>query len=246
MISLCIPSYNRTNMVLESFSNVLESNIINEIIIVDDFSNESNYETLKVLLSNINNPKIKLFRNTENKKAFHNKIEAVKKANNKWIILLDSDNILTQNYIDSIPKELDEKIFYLPSRAICESPYLDYRNFSGLIIDKTEYKKLANSDDPKTLCLFNTGNYFFNKETYLDSIRLDEELMDCKALDPFYQIYLGFKYIHNFKLNVVQGMEYYHRLHTKDTGESQSYYTQNSNESVEFLKLIKIKIQNLD
>jgi hypothetical protein len=52
---------------------VLESNIINEIIIVDDFSNESNYETLKVLLSNINNPKIKLFRNTENRKLLSRK-----------------------------------------------------------------------------------------------------------------------------------------------------------------------------
>lgn len=170
MITICIPTYNRFNLVLESFSNVIDSDIISEVIIVDDNSDFEIFEKLKSQIYDLKNQKIKIFRNKENKKAFFNKLECVRKSTNEWIILLDSDNILTQNYIDSIPKDLDKNTFYLPSHAICNSHFLDYTKFSNKLIDKEEYKKISQMDDIKIQCMLNTGNYLVNKYIYIESV----------------------------------------------------------------------------
>jgi glycosyltransferase involved in cell wall biosynthesis len=245
MISLCIPTYNRVKLVLESFSKVIENDIITEIIIVDDNSENSIFEKLEKEINELKNNKIKLFRNTENKKAFLNKLECVRISENDWIILLDSDNILTQDYIDSIPKELDKKTFYLPSHAVCDSPFLNYDKFSNKSINKLEYKTLSQTGDSndqlKFATMLNTGNYLVNKYTYIESIAKEEDILEPYALDPFYQIFLGFKNIDNFKLKVVDNMNYYHRLHT-NSDESGSYYSQNSKKSDNLLIYLKSKI----
>lgn len=242
MISLCITTYNRSQFVIESFEKVIHNDLITEVLIVDDNSDNSIFEKLQDLIVELKNPKIKLFRNDENKKAFLNKLECVRRSENDWIILLDSDNILTQDYIDSIPTELDKKTFYLPSHAICDSHLLNYNKFSNKLIDKLQYKILSQSDDTNTDCMLNTGNYLVNKYTYIDSIEKEESLLDCFALDPYYQIFLGFKNIDDFKLKVVDNMNYYHTLHTNDGDESGSYYSQTSKESDNFLVYLKSKI----
>jgi glycosyltransferase involved in cell wall biosynthesis len=242
MISLCIPTYNRTQMVIESFSKVIDNELISEIIIMDDCSEESMFNSLSELIIAVNKKKIFLFKNNENKKAFFNKIESVKKAKNDWIILLDSDNILTDDYLISIPNDLDENTFYLPSKAICNSPNLDYTEFSGLTFDKNKFKEIVLSKNDKLQCLLNTGNYFFNKKTYLNSIQMESNIQDCHALDPFYQIYLGFKNINDFKIHIVPNMQYYHRLHSETKIESSSYYTENSEKSQQFYSVLKNKI----
>lgn len=242
MLSLCIPTYNRSQFVIESFEKIIHDDLITEVIIVDDNSDNSIFEKLQNLIDELKNPKIKIFRNNENKKAFLNKLECVRRSENDWIILLDSDNILTQDYIDSIPKELDKKTFYLPSHAICDSPFLNYKKFSNKSIDKVEYKILSQSDDVNVQCMLNTGNYLVNKSTYISSIEMEENLLDCYALDPFYQIFLGFKNLDNFKLKVVDNMSYYHRLHTGNSDESGSYYIQNSVNSNMFSSYLKSKI----
>ena len=179
MLSLCIPTYNRSQFVIESFEKIIHDDLITEVIIVDDNSDNSIFEKLQNLIDELKNPKIKLFRNNENKKAFLNKLECVRRSENDWVILLDSDNILTQDYIDSIPKELDKKTFYLPSHAICDSPFLNYKKFSNKSIDKVEYKILSQSDDVNVQCMLNTGNYLVNKSTYISSIEMEENLLDC-------------------------------------------------------------------
>lgn len=242
MITLCIPTYNRVKLVLESFFKIIDNDIITEIIIVDDNSDFSIFEKLKNEINELKNNKIKLFRNTENKKAFFNKLECVRKSTNDWIILLDSDNILTQNYIDSIPKELEEKTFYLPSHAMCDSPFLNYTVFSNKSIDKEEYKKISQSNDINIQCMLNTGNYLVNKSIYIESIEKEHTLLNCFALDPFYQIFLGFKNINNFKLKIVDNMKYYHRLHNDNSDEYGSYYIQNSKSSENFSTYLKSKI----
>jgi len=244
MISICIPTYNRTNMVLESFSEIIDNEIISEIIIVDDNSVIDMYNDLSKMINNLNSNKIKLFRNEKNKKAFLNKIESVSRAENDWVIILDSDNILTRDYIDSIPSELDETTFYLPSRARCDSPYLDYRDFVNINIDKNDYKNL-DMNNVKVQCLLNTGNYLVNKKTYLKAFELEENILECYALDPFYHTYLCFKNIDNFKLNIVTGMEYYHRLHNGGGLESNSYYIENSYNSSQFQKQLVNRILEL-
>lgn len=245
MFTICIPTYNRDNMVIESFVDIINHNLVDEIIILDDFSNEKIFISLKEKIINLNNPKIKLHRNEKNLKAFLNKLEVVKLSQNDWVILLDSDNKLTTSYLNSIPQELDINTFYLPNRGICDSPNLDYREYNNVEIDKVNYKKLVTSNNSKLDCLFNTGNYVFNKNIYLKSVEDELSLLDPIALDPFYQIFLGFKHNQNFKLKIIEGMEYYHRLHNNQTNESGSYYTNNSHKSMEIHSYLKSKIIDL-
>jgi hypothetical protein len=232
-------------MTVESFIQVLHLDIITEVIILDDHSDINMYEDLERKIENINSNKIKLFRNEINKKAFLNKLDSVKKSSNDWVILLDSDNVITTEYIDSIPSNIRENIFYLPSRAICENDFLNYNNYSNMLIDKEEFKKLAKSADPKIQCLLNTGNYFFNKHTYIKSIEYEKVLMESYAVDCFYQIYLGFKNIENFSLYVVPGMQYFHRLHDSNSSEQGSYYVSNSQKSSQFLNYLQNNIKEI-
>ena len=47
MISAIIPVYNEKNYILKTINAVLEENLIDEIIIVDDASNDGSTEILK-------------------------------------------------------------------------------------------------------------------------------------------------------------------------------------------------------
>ena len=133
-ISLAVTSYNRSNKTVRSFSNVLSDDRITEIIIVDDHSDEKTFNDLSSQINLLGYSKLKIYRNTKNLGAFLNKCRAIDLASNDWIILLDSDNIIDASYLDSLPTELDEKIFYLPSVAECISPNLDYSRYSGKLL----------------------------------------------------------------------------------------------------------------
>ncbi len=241
MISLCIPTFNRVEMVIESFSNVLNDDRISEIIICDDCSRIDIYNNLTNLLLKIGSTKIKIFRNEVNKGSFYNKLESVKKASNDWIILLDSDNQIMIDYLNSIPNELDINTMYIPSHAICNSTNLNYTKYSSMIFNKDEYKILSKSSDTQTICMLNTGNYFFNKNTYLKSILMESNIINSYALDAYYMIYLLYKNIINFRLNVVDGMKYHHYLHSNTEN---SHYMKNAEDSsrlsIEINKMIDL------
>lgn len=243
-ITLVIPTYNRCDLVIKSFINVLDNDIVEEIVINDDFSDENIFENLKKELNKINSNKIKLFRNEKNLGAFNNKYQSVKKSKNDWVILLDSDNIIKNNYLLSLPIKKDKSCLYLPNKAICSSPLLNYSEFSGIVCDKIKYKNKALSKDNKTQCLLNTGNYFFNRDSYLEAIEKNNDLLDPFAADVFYFIFLWFKNIKNASFFVVDNMSYEHYLHTNESEEG-SHYTKNSVQSQNFIRKLQKEIVNL-
>jgi len=240
MISLCIPNYNRSKFVISSFRNVLHDERIDEIIISDDCSEEKIFNELSEELKKIGSEKIKLYRNTINKGAFLNKYESVKKASNEWVILLDSDNIIGVDFLDNLPDERRKDTLYLPCHAVCESPNLDYSEFSDLVIEIDVYKNLVNSNEPKKQCLLNTGNYFFNKDNYIKSVDNEKSIRNPYGVDVFYFIYLWFKLESSNKLKVVKDLKYYHTLHGGDREES-SWYTKTAEKSsIELSKIIQL------
>ena len=94
-LSLCITVYNRSDMVLEVFQHVFNHKLIDEIIVVDDHSEMEHFNNLKTILKDhAAKDKIRLFRNDSNLNMSLNKREAVSKAKNEWVALIDSDNIL--------------------------------------------------------------------------------------------------------------------------------------------------------
>jgi glycosyltransferase involved in cell wall biosynthesis len=247
MYTLGIPTFNRWSMVADSCRDVIGDDRITEVLIVDDASEEASYEKLLIEVQKLNSDKIKIIRNEKNKKAFFNKLTVIEEAKNDWVILLDSDNKITPDYLNSIPKELDVNTFYLPSMTHGSWSSFNFTKHNNAVFDKLQYKQLMTQNlSHEDACMLNAGNFLVNKNTYKQSIDLETSLLDPYGIDPFYQIFLGFKNINDFKIMVVEGMHYYHRMHNSfDQGEMGSWWVQNSQKSLEFLETLKSMANNI-
>ncbi len=95
LISVVIPTYNRSAMLLESVKSVLDQTYPNkEIIVVDDCSKDDTETVMSQLIAQHNC--VKYIRNTENKNAGQSRNIGYLQANGKYIVFLDDDDF----YID--------------------------------------------------------------------------------------------------------------------------------------------------
>ena len=126
-LSLCITNFNRDQMLFESFQNVLNDDRVSEIVIVDDCSQESIVRKIRDYVKSY--PKIKFFQNRKNLGCYRNKAEAIKMATNEYVIIFDSDNIMTKAYIDKIfEQEWDENTILAPDYVVS----FNYRHFGDV------------------------------------------------------------------------------------------------------------------
>jgi len=241
-LSLCITTFNRTDMVMEVFEKVHDHPLIDEIVIVDDCSDMDKYNELYQLIyfgdykakhKDLDSWKIKLFRNEENLGMSLNKMTAVSKAKNEWVILFDSDNILYPEYLDSIVDNLclGKKFIYHPSFA---EPDFNFKKYNGFFIDKTNAKNFL--DDGLYRVFLNTCNYVVNKDEYLRVYKYDESI---KESDTIYFNTLWLEAGNAFY--VVPGMKYHHRKHSGSgwLNGCHAYNMKKANELQEKIRLLK-------
>lgn len=194
------------DLLLQSFEWVVDDPRVNEIVIVDDAStnNSSGYV---IGLEHRYRPKVKSFVNEKNLDCYRNKREAISKATNEWVIILDSDNIITKEYIDRIEElwaaGLNTKTVYQPSYA---KPHFNFTAYESFLIDKHNVGKYM--ADPFFSTMLNAMNYFVNKEEYL---RVWDGSVDPVTSDSIFQNYNWLKAGNN--IYVVPGLEYEHRVH---------------------------------
>jgi glycosyltransferase involved in cell wall biosynthesis len=206
-LTLAITTYNRYDMLLESFSQVIDDPRIDEILIMDDCSKDEYWNKIKELPAL--SPKIKVVRQLENRGMSINKYHAVFNSKNDWVILFDSDNIIEKVYMDSIPEILIPKIIYCPSFS---RPHFDYRKFQSKLysIDPDLEGSSRIDSDPMFWCLMNTCNFLVHRDSYLKVWKENKEMI---ASDSIWFNYLWLK--EGNGLCVVRGMEYFHRVHEK-------------------------------
>jgi len=237
MISLAITNYNRSDSVIESFIQVVDNPSISEIIIVDDHSEAAEYIKLWNLVNGLNNDKIKLYRNEANWRPFKNKYIAVSKCSNNWVILLDSDNIIDNNYVATVETmDKDEGVLYIPETLYREgkkSIGWCYEDFNDLIINRYNVKK--HIDEPYFEALLNTGNHFFNRARYMQVVEKTREDHLLSVNDAIYFSYLWL--LHKNRMKVVPGLYYVHQA-TKD-----SWWTVHSKDCIESARIITEKIK---
>lgn len=200
-ISVCIPTYNRTDLLFESVRQVIHDDRISEIVIVDDHSPDHIYQHIK---EHFCEPKVRLFRNEKNLDCFKNKHEAVSKCTNEFVILFDSDNILTVDYLDKIYDTpwAPERILQ-PSFAM---PHFDFRKYEGLLVNKTNVSKYAN--DSTFTTMLNAFNFFVNRDKYLEVWRDDVDPVTSDS------IYFNWTWLNaGNSIHVVPGLQYFHRVH---------------------------------
>jgi hypothetical protein len=240
-ISLAIPFYNTSKFFLDCIKYSIDNEFVSEIVVNDDCSNSEEWKNLNVLVKTLGSEKIKIFRNDKNVKAFRNKYITVKKCTNEWVYLLDSDNYPFENNYD-ILKEVDqtlEYICYSPCKLFCKYDHqYEYQTISDYLF-KYDLIGIEESKDAifkKTKWFdwfLNTGNYFFNRNFYLDSLKeafLDESvpLLDADTAAAFY-----FWLKNNGQFKVTQNLSHNHRLR-----DDSNWYAcgQNSQLSVDYYK----------
>src|SRR5688572_5414424 len=201
-LTLAITVYNRYELLLESFANVIDDGRIDEILIMDDASDEEYWKKIKDLPKF--NPKIKVCRQLHNRGMSVNKRDAVFNSKNEWVILFDSDNVIRKDYVDAFWRSNTD-----PFNIKCPDfayPNFDYRKYSDVFFYAGEASAAIN--DSIFNCLLNTANYVVNREIYL---KVWQENKEMKGTDTIWFNYLWLKSGHSFK--VVKGMKYEHRVH---------------------------------
>jgi hypothetical protein len=215
-ISLAIPFYNTSKYFLECIKYSIDDDFVSEIVVNDDQSNEEEWNNLNTIVSELNNPKIKLYRNPINLGGFKNKYKTVKKTTSNWVYLLDSDNYLditTLNLIKDIENP-DENICYCPQIMVMF-------NDDGEILREVNfdypYDKIGFSESKKSMgdvnfpMFLNTGNYIFDRENYLsrmyDLYTRQEDPLSCDCIAFQYNWMLVGGYT-----KIVSNLKYYHRL----------------------------------
>lgn len=215
-LSIAIPSYNRFEMVIESFERVLNVDEVKEVIIVDDCSTDGSYEKLCEHFKN--EPKVKVFKNDKNEDCYKNKKISVEKCISNWIILLDSDNSIDFGYLYSLFQILDwkEDTIYTPDFAM---PTFSFQQFSGLLITKGNISRWI--DEPLFETMLNASNFFINRNEYL---KVWDGSVDPVTSDS---IYFTYKWLESGrKIQVVDGLKYNHRVHSGSHYQNNVHRTQ--------------------
>jgi glycosyltransferase involved in cell wall biosynthesis len=203
VFSLCLTNFNRYELLLDSFFDIMNDDRIGEIIISDDASNEDIFQDIRKAVKW--HPKVKLFRNETNQDCYRNKMIAISKASNDFVAIIDSDNKIDKRYIDAIYREQwDEETILAPEWAM---PTFDYREFSGLTISRENVSLYM--DRPFFSTCLNCMNYFVNKNKYLE---VWDGSQDPVTADSIFQAYNWLKAGYNIK--IVEGMRYTHLIHS--------------------------------
>jgi glycosyltransferase involved in cell wall biosynthesis len=222
-LSLCITTFNRYELLKESYAQVIDDPRISEIIIVDDCSTEPG---IKEKVNSLAGGKVKVFHQAQNRGMSMNKANAVGYASNEWVIIFDSDNIIGPDYLDAffnLAIEGDalnefgkitniEKFIFCPDFAKPEFNYREFRCGNGGIgIRSGIYAKRECAHEIKNdsfNCLLNTCNYIVHRDNYLATYQYNP---DHIASDTIWHNYNHLKAGGLFV--VVPDMQYYHRVH---------------------------------
>lgn len=105
IVSFCIPTYNRIDMLEELVRNILSSpNPHIEIIVMDDYSNDGTVETLQA----IDDSRLHVYAHNRKTSPFLNWYDALNKASGDWIFHVNDRDWIDAAQIDLLIQTLQE------------------------------------------------------------------------------------------------------------------------------------------
>jgi len=154
-ISLAITTYNRYDLTIKSFEKVIGDERISDIVIVDDASTNGDGYRLKEYFKD--NPKVHVYINNENLNMSRNKFYAIGICESDMVLIWDSDNVFSTDYIDALFKLgifNDPTVINMPQFA---KDNFDFRAYADKEIFAADAKKYMG--DPMFRCMLNCCNY---------------------------------------------------------------------------------------
>jgi len=179
-VSVIIPAYNRVKVIDRSINSVINQTYpINEIIVIDDGSNDGTYDLVKR-----NFPQV-ILKYQENKGVSNARNVGIKLAKSKWIAFLDSDD-------EWLPKKVEEQISLLNinlSFKICHTDEVWIRN-QVRVNPMKKHRKYGGDIYNKCLplCVISPSSIIIHKDIFNDIGLFDEELPVCEDYDMWLRI----------------------------------------------------------
>jgi glycosyltransferase involved in cell wall biosynthesis len=121
-ITLVIPTYNRADLMPEALKSCLDqSEPIDEVIVIDNHSDDDTLKIAKDYASRAKN--IKVYQNPKNVGMVNNWNVGIKKAKNNFVSLLHSDDLLPKNWCKNIKEAIrfyqDNQVMLYFGQAHC-------------------------------------------------------------------------------------------------------------------------------
>lgn len=169
ILSICIPTHNKTSYLDQSLSRInkiINNNLI-EVVISDNSQNQDTLNLYKKKLCNFSY--IKYFRNPDILNMDDNIENAISKANGEYVWILGDDDLIEEDSLDYILKNILEKkypIYIINSKSFSgENHIIEFsRNF-------LKENKIYNEDD-NDIFLKEMGGYV----TFISSIIVSKKL----------------------------------------------------------------------
>ena len=148
MVSVIIPSYNKSKYVKETILSVLNQDYKDwECIIIDDFSSDNSVSVISNLIKN--EKRFHLMKNSSNCGANFSRNIGLKKSKGDFVMFLDADDILSPNCLslrlDKLlcENDLDFGVFPIGTfhNNIGDDEFV-WNNFSGVHLDRFLYHDL--------------------------------------------------------------------------------------------------------
>jgi len=217
-ITVAITNFNREQLLYESIEQVIDDPRISEIVISDDASEYGLYT--RVVNHYKAYPKVKIYRNEKNLDCYLNKHKAVSLATNEWVLLIDSDNVFSKEFINKLFSEKEywskDQIFQ-PSFA---KPHFDFTAFDMDVIDRRNVSDFMMRHQFQTM--LNAANHFFNRERWLEVF---DSSVDPVTSDSIYQMY---RWLDDGNcIYITPDLHYEHRVSNHGKEEGSHYVKRN-------------------
>ena len=180
LVSVIIPTYNRSSLVLEAVDSVLKQTFRDfELIVVDDGSSDGTAEALNLYKDRF------VYRLQDNRGVSAARNQGIRMARGQWIAFLDSDDLW-------LPEKLETQIHFFsqnPEALICQTEEIWIRNGRRLNPLKKHQKFSGDIFGPSLrLCLVSPSAVMIKKDLFERVGYFDEALTACEDYDLWLRI----------------------------------------------------------
>ncbi len=181
LVSIVIPTYNRSLYIKRAIESVLEQTYVNvEIIVINDNSTDNTLEEL----NKINHSNLKIFTNKTNKGAPYSRNRGVRLSEGEYINFLDDDDVITE---DKISKQIDKFLSSDNKRLGVVTCDVEYKKQNFKMVRKNRKKGKIYADLLKNNCVYHTMSMLIKKD-YLRLVKFDEDLVTNQEYDLMIQL----------------------------------------------------------
>ena len=179
-ISVIIPVFNRVKLIARCINSVINQTYpVNEIIVVDDGSNDATYDLIRKNFPQV----ISIYQ--ENKGVSNARNVGIQSAKSKWIAFLDSDD-------EWFPNKIEKQISLIkknPLYKVCHSDEIWIRN-DVRVNPMKKHRKYGGDIYKKCLplCVISPSSIIIHKDIFNDVGLFDKNLPVCEDYDLWLRI----------------------------------------------------------